>query len=109
MAKPVDQRIDERLAALLEVERRLEAKVAEAARAAQAQVAEARALAHDGRAAAEAALARAVAEEEAADRAEQQRLLEQIHQQGERALQRLRVSDEVVERLARQVVAEVLK
>lgn len=117
MSRAVDQRtgaqraqaIDERLDALLQVERRLEARVAQAEQAARAQVAAANARAHDGQEAAAAALAQALADEEARDRAEHQRLLAELRAQSARELEALAAPDELIERLARLAVTRVLE
>ncbi len=97
-----------RLDALLQVEQRLEGRVAAAEQEARAQVAAARARAGEGQAAAEASLASALAAEEAADRATHQQRLSELSDQTARERAALAVPDDVVERCARGVVARIL-
>jgi len=117
MSKAVDQRtgaqraqaIDERLDELLQVERRLEARVAEAEQQARAELAAAKGRAHDGQQSSQAALARALADEEARDGAEHRRLLAELREQSARELEALAVPEDFIERLAALAVARVLE
>lgn len=117
MSRAADQRtdaqraqaIDERLDALLQVERRLEARVAEAGQQARAELAAAQARARDGAEAEATALARAEAEEEARDRARHERLLSELRVESARELEALAVPEDFLERLARLAVTRTLE
>lgn len=106
---PPDTRIDERLARLLEVERRVEARVRVAEEGARARVEAAREASSRAEAAGREALEAACALEEREDRARHAETMRRLAAEGEASLAGLSTpTRERVERLARRALALVV-